>query len=92
MITKNIKVPTGNICVMKGEKGLIEFLSIGDYGKNSNIKVDFLGITRKLNGVPMSSIGGNGLWYGLVKADHYRPIEEINFKQPLLTIPIVVGM
>jgi len=30
--------------------------------------------------------------HGLVKADHYRPIEEQNFKQPLLTIPLVVGM
>lgn len=56
MITKNIKVPTGNICVMKGEKGLIEFLSIGDYGKNANIKADFLGITRELNGVPNGEI------------------------------------
>lgn len=56
MITKNIKVPTGNICVMKGEKGLIEFLSIGDYGKDSNIKADFLGITRELNGVPNGEV------------------------------------
>jgi 23S rRNA (adenine2503-C2)-methyltransferase len=56
MITKNIKVPTGNICVMEGEKGLIEFLSIGDYGKDSNIKADFLGITRELNGVPNGEI------------------------------------
>ncbi len=56
MIVKNIKVPTGNICVMKGDKGLIEFLSIGDYGKDSNIKADFLGITRELNGVPNGEI------------------------------------
>ena len=56
MITKNIQVPTGNICVMKGEKGLIEFLSIGDYGKDSNIKADFLGIKRELNGVPNGEI------------------------------------
>lgn len=56
MITKNIKVPTGNICVMQGDKGLIEFLSIGDYGKNSNIKADFLGITREINGVPNGEI------------------------------------
>lgn len=41
---------------MKGEKGLIEFLSIGDYGKDSNIKADFLGITRELNGVPNGEI------------------------------------
>lgn len=56
MITKNIQVPTGNICIMLGEKGLIEFLSVGDYGKNLNIKADFLGITRELNGVPDGQI------------------------------------
>ena len=55
-IVRNIKVPTGNICVMQGEKGLIEFLSIGDYGKDANIKADFLGITRELNGVPNGEI------------------------------------
>lgn len=51
-IIKNLKVPTGNICVVEGDKGKLEFLSIGDYGKNANIKADFLGITRELNGVP----------------------------------------
>lgn len=56
MITKNIVVPTGNICIMQGEKGLLEFLSIGDYGKDANIKADFLGITRELNGVPSGNI------------------------------------
>lgn len=55
-IKRNIKVPTGNICVMEGEKGDLEFLSIGDYGKSSNIKADFLGITRELNGVPNGEI------------------------------------
>jgi 23S rRNA (adenine2503-C2)-methyltransferase len=53
---RNIQVPTGNICVINGDKGPIEFLSIGDYGKNANIKADFLGITRELNGVPNSEI------------------------------------
>lgn len=55
-IIKNIQVPTGNICVMNGEKGNLEFLSIGDYGKDANIKADFLGITRELNGVPNGEI------------------------------------
>ena len=45
-ITKNIQVPTGNICIVQGEKGKLEFLSIGDYGKQANIKADFLGIER----------------------------------------------
>ena len=34
-------------------------------------------------------VGYNGWRYGLVKADHYRPIKDKNFKQPLLTIPLV---
>lgn len=55
-IIKNIKVPTGNICVIQGCRGKLEFLSIGDYGKNANIKADFLGITREINGVPNGEI------------------------------------
>lgn len=51
-INKIIKVPTGEIYVAQGEKGLLEFLTVGDYGKDANIKADFLGITRELNGVP----------------------------------------
>ena len=31
----------------------------------------------------------NGWRYGLVKADHYRTIEDKNLIQPLLTIPLV---
>ena len=31
----------------------------------------------------------NGWRYGLVKADHYRPVKEQNLIQPLLTIPLV---
>lgn len=56
MVIRNIKVPTGNICVMQGDKGKLEFLSIGDYGKDANIKADFLGITREINGVPNGEI------------------------------------
>ena len=51
-INKIVKVPTGEIYVAHGEKGLLEFLTVGDYGKDANIKADFLGITRDLNGVP----------------------------------------
>ena len=55
-VLRNIEVPTGNICIMQGEKGLLEFLTVGDYGKNANIKADFLDITRELNGVPNGDI------------------------------------
>jgi len=38
---------------MQGERGKpLEFLSLGDYGKDKNIKADFMGITREINGVP----------------------------------------
>jgi 23S rRNA (adenine2503-C2)-methyltransferase len=30
-------VPTGNICVAQGEKGKLEFLSLGDYGADVNL-------------------------------------------------------
>lgn len=36
-ITRNLIVPTGNICIGQGENGLLEFLSLGDYGKNVNL-------------------------------------------------------
>lgn len=55
-LTKNIEVPTGNICIMKGDKGKLEFLSIGDYGAGSNAKADFLGLTDEINGVPNGEI------------------------------------
>ena len=45
-IKKKIVVPTGEIYTAIGEKGMLEFLTVGDYGKNANIKADFLGITR----------------------------------------------
>lgn len=51
MITKNIKVPTGNICIMQGDRGKLEFLSIGDYGKQANVKAQFLGLNEEIHGV-----------------------------------------
>jgi len=52
-IIKNIPVPTGNIVIVEGEKKkLLEFLSIGDYGKEKNLKADFLGLKKEINGVP----------------------------------------
>ena len=55
-ILRNIKVPTGNILIVEGEKGKLELLSIGDYGKGQNIKADFLGLTKEINGVPNGKI------------------------------------
>lgn len=50
-IIRNIEVPTGNILIVEGEKGKLECLSIGDYGKDANLKADFLGLTREIEHV-----------------------------------------
>jgi len=50
-IIKNIQVPTGNILIVSGDKGNLEFLSIGDYGKEANLKCDALGLTREIGKV-----------------------------------------
>jgi len=46
---RNLEVPTGNILVVKGEKGSLEMLSLGDYGKEVNIKCDALGLSRPID-------------------------------------------
>jgi len=50
-IKEKIKVPTGDIFLAEDNNKWVEFLSIGDYGKSKNIKADFLGYTKEINGV-----------------------------------------
>lgn len=45
-IIQNIQVPTGNILICQGQQGLVETLSIADYGKETNLKADFLGLSK----------------------------------------------
>lgn len=47
-ILQHIKVPTGDILIVEGERGKLEMLSLGDYGKGINVKADFLGLSREL--------------------------------------------
>lgn len=49
---KKFTLPTGYLFVDEYSKGKLETLSIGDYGKHVNVKADFLGYSRPLNGVP----------------------------------------
>lgn len=46
-VLKRITVPTGDILIVEGEKGKLECLSLGDYGKDVNIKCDALGLDRE---------------------------------------------
>ncbi len=56
MNMKEIKLPTGVLLVGTYEKGLLETLSIGDYGKSKNIKADFLGHSEEIHGVENGAI------------------------------------
>lgn len=45
-------LPTGYLVVKGYSKAQLETLSIGDYGKRHNVKADFLGYTKEIDGVP----------------------------------------
>jgi len=48
---QKFELPTGYLFTDDYEKGPLETLSIGDYGKARNVKADFLGLTREIEGV-----------------------------------------
>lgn len=50
-LLSQIRVPTGDILIVQGDKGKLECLSIGDYGKEHNLKCDFMGLSRDLPSV-----------------------------------------
>jgi 23S rRNA (adenine2503-C2)-methyltransferase len=52
MIHQKNTIPTGYLFTTECEHGLLETLSIGDYGKSKNVKADFLGFTNVIEGVP----------------------------------------
>lgn len=51
-VVQKYPIPTGYLFVGQYSKGPLETLSIGDYGKEVNVKADFLGYHRELMGVP----------------------------------------
>lgn len=46
---KEFKTRTG--AIFSDTKKCLEYLYVGDYGKEANIKADFLGLTKEINGV-----------------------------------------
>ena len=55
-ILRNLSVPTGNICIVQGDKGKLEMLSLGDYGKDVNLKCNSMGLTREIERVEHTSM------------------------------------
>lgn len=51
-IVDTYPIPTGYLFTGNYSKGMLETLSIGDYGKRFNVKADFLGYNKIIEGVP----------------------------------------
>lgn len=52
MIKQKHTIPTGFLFTSQCSKGELETLTIGDYGKKYNVKADFLGFNKNIEGVP----------------------------------------
>ena len=55
---KTVLTHTGKIYVDTEHR--LEFLTVGDYGKENNIKADLLGLTKEINGVENTAVDLSG--------------------------------
>ena len=61
---KVIKTHTGKIYVDLANQ--LEFLTVGDYGKENNIKADFLGLTKEIQGVEHKDVDLGYKWVATI--------------------------
>ena len=59
-----IRTHTGKIYVDRERR--LEFLTVGDYGKENNIKADFLGLTKEINGVQNTAVDLTKKWVATI--------------------------
>lgn len=55
-ILKRVPVPTGDILIVRGSHGKLEMLSLGDYGKDVNLKCDAMGLSRPIEKVEHTAL------------------------------------
>ena len=61
---KVINTHTGKIYVDSDKQ--LETLTVGDYGKENNIKADFLGLTKEINGVINTEVDLTDKWVATI--------------------------
>lgn len=61
---KIINTHTGKIFV--DTEQMLEFLTVGDYGKENNIKADFLGLHKEINGVKNTAVDLTKKWVATI--------------------------
>lgn len=63
-----VKTHTGKIYVDRDKS--LEFLTVGDYGKENNIKANFLGLTKEINGVANTAVDLTEKWVATISTQH----------------------
>lgn len=71
--TKIVKTHTGKIYV--DIKNRLEFLTVGDYGKENNIKANFLGLTKEINGVANTEVDLSKKWVATISTQKGCPMK-----------------
>lgn len=67
-----VKTHTGKIYVDTDRK--LEFLTVGDYGKENNIKADFLGLHKEINGVENTEVDLGYKWVATISTQKGCPM------------------
>lgn len=67
-----VRTHTGKIYVDREKR--LEFLTVGDYGKANNIKADFLGLTREINGVRHRDVDLADKWVATISTQKGCPM------------------
>lgn len=70
---KVIHTHTGKIYVDR--KRQLEFLTVGDYGKENNIKADFLGYTKEIHGVQNTKVNLEEKWVATISSQKGCPMK-----------------
>lgn len=68
-----VRTHTGKIYVDKERK--LEFLTVGDYGKENNIKADFLGLHKEINGVANTKVDLTEKWVATISTQKGCPMK-----------------
>ena len=70
---KVVKTHTGKIYVDYQKK--LEFLTVGDYGKENNIKAEFLGLHKEINGVKNTDVDLTEKWVATISTQKGCPMK-----------------
>lgn len=75
---KTILTHTGKIYVDTEHK--LEFLTVGDYGKENNIKANFLGLTKEINGVANTEVDLSKKWVATISTQKGWNANSVMFR------------